>query len=117
MNGGTHRLVGGIVGGLVYTLGCKAFAVQPTLTGIALSAGVGVIGASLHDLVEPAIHPNHRAFFHSIAFNGLVAVSLRRVCADPAVTPGSKMLLAAIGLGCLSHPCLDAFTPKGLPIV
>jgi hypothetical protein len=73
MNGGTHRLVGGIVGGLVVTLGCKAFGVQPTLPGVAVSAGVGVISASLHDLVEPAIHPIIGAFFHRIALNSLVA--------------------------------------------
>jgi membrane-bound metal-dependent hydrolase YbcI (DUF457 family) len=117
MNGASHRLVGGIVGGLAYTLGCKAFGVEPTLPGLAISVGVGVAGASLHDLVEPAIHPNHRAFFHSVVFNGLLAASVRRVCCDPVLPPGQKMLIAAIGLGCLSHPCLDAFTPKGLPII
>lgn len=117
MNGEAHRLVGGIVGGVTYAVCCKAFGVQPTSPGLAVSVGAGVIGASLHDLVEPAIHPNHRAFFHSIAFNGLLAASIRRAWMDPTMPPERRVLFAVLGLGCLSHPCLDALTPKGLPIL
>src|SRR2546422_9718060 len=117
MNGHTHRVVGGAVGGVAYLLCSKAFGFEPTIAGLAISVSAGVVGASLHDLVEPAVHPNHRAFFHSMAFNGLVAASLRRVCGNPAVPTEQKVLLAVVGLACLSHPCLDALTPKGLPIL
>src|ERR1700736_2048406 len=34
---------------------------------VLLSAGVGIIDGLLPDLLEPAIHPNHRPFFHRYA--------------------------------------------------
>lgn len=117
MDGQAHRVVGGLVGGAAYMLCCKAFDLHPTLPGLAVSVGVGVAGASLHDMVEPGTHPNHRDFFHSVVLNGLLAVSVRRGCLSPAIAPERKILLAVAGLACLSHPCLDAFTPKGLPIL
>ncbi len=117
MNGRDHRILGGIVGGTVYLLGCKALGYEPTLPGLAISVGVGVVGASLHDLLEPANHPNHRAFFHSITFNGLLAVSLRKAWLSPTIPPEQKILLTIGGVACLSHPYLDAFTPKGLPLL
>ena len=117
MNGQSHRVVGGVVGGVAYVFCCKAFGLQPTLPGLAISVGVGVVGASLHDIMEPAIHPNHRAFFHSVAFNGVLAVSVRSGWLSPTITLDKKILLTVAGLACLSHPCLDAFTPKGLPII
>ena len=36
----------------------------------------GYFGSSFPDLLEPADNPNHRKFFHSIVFNGLLAGSL-----------------------------------------
>ena len=117
MNGHTHRVVGGIVGGAAYLLATKALGLEPTVTGLAVSVGVGVIGSSLHDFVEPAAHPNHRAFFHSIAATGALAVSLRRCWLSTALGADQKALLMVGGLACMSHPCLDALTPKGLPII
>jgi membrane-bound metal-dependent hydrolase YbcI (DUF457 family) len=40
----------------------------PELIGFALS---GTVGAFLPDIVEPAITPNHRSFFHSVSFVGV----------------------------------------------
>ncbi len=116
MNGRTHRVMGGLVGGVAYVVCCKAFGYEATLPGLAISVGVGVASASLPDLLEPASHPNHRAFFHSIAFNGLLAVSLRKGWLSPAISPDQKSLLTIGMLAYLSHPCLDSFTPKGLPL-
>ncbi len=117
MNGRDHRIVGGVVGGVVYFLGCKALGYEPTIPGLAISVGFGVAGGSLHDLLEPASHPNHRAFIHSITFNGLLAVSIRNVWLNPTIPHDQKLLLTVTGVACLSHPCLDAFTPKGLPLL
>ncbi len=40
----------------------------PELIGAILS---GTLAATFPDRLEPAIHPNHRAFFHSVAFAGV----------------------------------------------
>lgn len=117
MNGEAHRVVGGVVGGAAYLVCCKLLGNEATLPGLAISVGVGVVGASLHDLLEPASHPNHRAFFHSIAFNGLIAVSLRKAWLSPAISADQKTMLTIAGCACISHPCLDALTPKGLPLI
>jgi membrane-bound metal-dependent hydrolase YbcI (DUF457 family) len=117
MDGHAHRVVGAIVGGVGYLGACRLLGRQATFGGFAVAVGGGVLVASLHDVLEPAIHPNHRAFFHSIAFNGFLAVSLRRGWLSPSMPSEQKMLVAVLGLACLSHPCLDAFTPKGLPLL
>lgn len=117
MNGHAHRIVGGVVGGAAYVVCCKVLGREPTWLGLATSVGVGGAAASLPDLLEPASHPNHRAFFHSVAFNSLLAVSIRKGWLSPVLPSDQKGLLTISGLAYLSHPCLDAFTPKGLPFL
>jgi hypothetical protein len=38
-----------------------------------LATGVGMVVGLLPDLLEPALHPNHRQFFHSYAVTALLA--------------------------------------------
>lgn len=70
-NRSEHLFLGGIAGAGV----CLAAATLnqqklslPELIGAILS---GVFAATIPDRLEPAIHPNHRAFFHSVAFAGV----------------------------------------------
>lgn len=117
MNGHAHRVVGDAVGGGVYLVGCRLFGREPTLGGFVVAVGGGLIVSSLHDVFEPAIHPNHRAFIHSVAANGCLAATLRRWWQSTQVPPEMNVVVTALGLAWLSHPLLDALSPKRLPLV
>lgn len=86
----------------------------------ALFTAASLFGAKLPDILEPALHPNHRAFFHSfLVFGG----SVWAVKALWEWRPESlnERRLRAVLLGALvgycSHLGLDALTCKGLPLI
>lgn len=116
MNGTEHRITGALVSGSFYLGAARVFESQPTLGGLIAAVGAGAVMASLPDLIEPADHPNHRAFFHSVVFNGVLAAYLRNVWLGERA-PEEKILLIILGLAWLSHPCLDALTPKSVPFI
>jgi inner membrane protein len=74
----------------------------------------------LPDCIEPAIHPNHRQFFHSIAFAVALGAGLVKLHGwKPETSQGEllrKLGMVAIG-GYLIHLALDATTAKSLPLV
>jgi len=117
MNRATHAMVGAVVGGAVYWGACKLLNHQPELGGLLLSAGLGAAAACLHDLLEPAIHPNHRSIVHGVALNGALAVGMRHLWLRAEAEPGQRALWASVALACLSHAALDVTTPKGLPFL
>lgn len=110
---------------------------------LALRAVGGVLGGTLPDLLEPATHPGHRRFAHSLATGTLLATKtlpatyarVRRIrrpalpasvgCARTLESPGPTMRerdglsQLSIGLqhGYLSHLIADARTPKSLPLL
>ncbi|MCU7937094.1 MAG: metal-dependent hydrolase [Candidatus Thiodiazotropha sp. (ex Dulcina madagascariensis)] len=117
-NAVAHRLVGAVgVGGMVWTIegetGRSSYApVTAGLLGGALS--------SLPDFLEPAIHPNHRGFFHSYAVLALLGYGAYRLWKwEPTdgfgqlARMGGLVVIASYGI----HLVMDATTPKGLPIV
>ena len=116
MTGNAHRVVGGVVGAGCYLGSCRVFKREPTVGEFLLAVGAGVLMASLPDLIEPAIHPNHRAFFHSTVFNGFLIFALKQAWIGQQ-SPEEKIAVTTLGFAWLSHPCLDALTPKGLPII
>ncbi len=69
-------MVGAVVGGIAYSRICKLLDQGSELEGLLLSAGLGAAGACLHDLLEPAIHPNHRRVMHSVVVNVAFAVGM-----------------------------------------
>jgi LexA-binding, inner membrane-associated putative hydrolase len=76
---------------------------------------VGVLAASLPDILEPANSPRHRKFLHSLVLGGLILFGIfgkpsRRLRED------LRELIVLAGLGYLSHLALDIVTPAGLPI-
>src|SRR5262245_19275414 len=80
------------------------------------AAGCG----TLPDVVEPALHPNHRQFFHSFLFAAGVGVALYKVYQWQPKSDGGELLRAAILIGgsaYLVHLAMDAFTRKSLPLV
>ena len=133
-NGNVHNTVGGILGPIAY------LAIQnilhpnerADLGELILSAGIGVSTSRVPDILEPPIHPNHRAFFHSIVFSGItVYIGVQawndyKIKSSERLTSGSRewsfnefadiAIIIASG-SILLHLILDGFTPKGLNIV
>ena len=75
---------------------------------------------SLPDVLEPALHPNHRQYFHSIAFALAVAYGIQRAYMWEAQTDWDRVVRAALlvgGAAYLSHLARDALTAKGLPLL
>lgn len=86
------------------------------ITAAPPAAGCG----TLPDLLEPALHPNHHQFFHSLLFAAGVGVLLYRLYQWEPETDGGHLLraLALIGGGAyLVHLAMGAFTRKSLPLV
>ncbi len=77
-------------------------------------AGVGGVIACLPDMLEPALHPNHRSTCHSMA----VVIFLLHVVLgkhNREFTSEQRQGLQLIGYPYLSHLLLDALTKKSLP--
>jgi inner membrane protein len=88
-------------------------------TAVVMGAAAAAL-PSLPDVLEPALHPNHRQFFHSVAFALAVAYGIRRVYVWDAQTDWDRLVRAALlvgGAAYLGHLARDAFTTKGLPLV
>lgn len=101
-----------------------AYVVQPAdRRDHAACATAGVAAAcmpSLPDLLEPAVHPNHRQFFHSVTFAGLIGVGIYRAYRWQPENDWEKLARAAIlvtGAAYLAHLLVDATTAKSLPMV
>lgn len=91
---------------------------RPVL-GVAMVLGA-VLGAKLPDILEPAVHSHHRAFFHSIAFAGGLIWAVKKLREWEPTTAEHRLLKAAclgalVGYG--SHLALDATTPRSLPLL
>ncbi len=117
MNRSDHMLLGAGAAGLGYLLLTRWAGAQPTPAGLGLTALVGAGVAALPDTVEPAAHPNHRAFFHSLLCNGAVALGARKLWLDQSLPPEQRIWFGSLALAFLSHAFSDATTSKGLPLV
>ena len=67
MNRPVHLTAGAMVGGAVYLGACKLLDHPLDLGGLCLAALLGAGARAVHDLLEPAIHPNYRGLMHSAA--------------------------------------------------
>jgi inner membrane protein len=118
MNGPTHRLVAGAAVGF-YLANQEAKAGPPTLRPFA--GGVAaVFFTNLPDILEPATSPNHRGFFHSLAFVGLLATGVHKLHQWQPEGESDKFwrcvgMLA--GSAYLIHLVLDFTTRKSLPVL
>ncbi|QUN04782.1 metal-dependent hydrolase [Shewanella yunxiaonensis] len=93
-----------------YSLGHSLF-IAPVLGGVV---------SKLPDIIEPAFHPNHRQFFHSVTMLTLLSAGLLKAYRWSPEEPLEKFIRGAIlicGAAYLSHLICDASTPKGLPLV
>ena len=89
--------------------------------GSALAMGTAAaLVPSLPDVLEPAIHPNHRRFFHSVTFAIAVGYGLHRAYkweAQERWEPLARMAALVACTAYLAHLARDAFTAKSLPLV
>ena len=116
-NGRTHMIVGAGVGIAAALVDQEKHQISHNP---AFGAIVGAFAGKLPDIVEPALHPNHRQFFHSFAFAGMVGYGLKKTYdwkPEDGAEKVIRLLTLCAGIGYLSHLLLDATTPKGLPFI
>ena len=83
----------------------------------------GLLGASmgkLPDQLEPAIHPNHRQFFHSVAVLVACVYGVKKLYdwkPDAPATVWLRRVLLVGGAAYASHLVIDGVTPKSLPLI
>lgn len=84
------------------------------------SATLGALLGSLPDIIEPAIHPHHRQFFHSVAFGLAVAWGMAKVFEWKPTEPAHRLVRGVgliAGTAYLAHLLMDASTPRSIPLV
>lgn len=117
-NGSVHQVVGALAGVGVCL---KDYHDNPDSKFDPLLAGV--LGASLGklpDQLEPAMHPNHRQFFHSVAVLTACAYGMKKLLDWNPETQEKiwlRRILLVGGAAYISHLVLDGMTPKSLPLV
>lgn len=117
-NAGAHKLGAAVT---LYTFMANEDAKKSVTSNRPLAAAcVGVTCGTLPDVFEPAFHPNHRQFFHGLAFAGFVGYACYRFYKWGPETDGEKLmrfLLLTMSGAYLTHLAMDAFSPKGLPLI
>ncbi len=75
---------------------------------------------NLPDWLEPAVHPHHRQFFHSVAFAAMIGGGMYKLSQWETQTDGEKLLkfcLMVAGGAYLAHLAMDACTKRSLPLL
>jgi len=90
---------------------------EPSLQGTAVSFGLGSLGGTLPDLIEPATNPEHRKFFHSVGFSTFLSSILKEYVSENDASNENKLALSILILSYVSHILSDSTTPKGIPIL
>jgi membrane-bound metal-dependent hydrolase YbcI (DUF457 family) len=114
-----HLLISGFASAGTYLVMCRYYGRQPHLGELILCTGTGLLTGALPDVIEPAIHPNHRAFGHSILVGGGLAKLAMTNCArENAAWEEFLKILAAVGtVAYVCHLIADGLTPTGLPFL
>src|SRR5688572_11727465 len=76
--------------------------------------GAGTFAALAPDLIERALSPRHRKFFHSVLIGGALLYLLSQWCGNGPQKSVHRWL-STMAVGYLSHLCADCRTPAGLP--
>ena len=117
-NGTTHRIAAAVVIGAVWI---HAEVDQPEKSAKPLlGAGLAALLTNLPDILEPALHPNHRQFFHSLTFAAMLGKATHEIYEWETDNPADEAIrfLLLVGAGAyFVHLLLDAGTAKSLPIL
>ena len=115
-NGFTHSIAGGLCGlGVALSEQDKQSPINPLL-----AIGTGLAFSKLPDILEPAIHPHHRQFCHSVAVFAAVGYGIKKAYEwEPQDRGGEfwRALALCAGVGYISHLVLDGITPRSLPLL
>lgn len=118
MNRSTHQLVAGAAAGIY--LAKRESMVGTTTIKPLWGGAAAALFTNLPDLLEPATSPNHRRFFHSLAFAAFLGTCLHQLNQWQPQTDSEK-LLRGVGMLALSayliHLALDFTTAKSLPLI
>lgn len=117
-NGVDHRIGAALVAGAVAYNHEKANGQQTTQP--VMAAGLAAMLGTLPDIIEPASHPNHRQFFHSVSMLGLIGYGAHKLYTwqpkDRFENALRFMSLVACG-AYVTHLLMDSATPKSLPLI
>ncbi len=117
-NGNNHRLLAALViGGFSLSQNTGS---EEALKRSLLHSSVAALATNLPDLLEPAINPHHRQFFHSMVFGGLVVYAGCKLYRWSPEERWERVARNLLLVGCgsyLLHLLADSFTPRGLPLV
>ena len=118
MNGPTHRLVAGAAIGIAW--GHREQKAGRSTSWPIAGGALGAVLTAMPDYLEPALHPNHRQFFHSMTFALALVYGFKRLYDwQPQSRNGElgrKLGMVAIS-AYLIHLALDATTAKSLPLL
>lgn len=78
---------------------------------------IGGIAGAAPDIIEPATNPNHRSFFHSIAFFAILAHANNKIWQSESLTDEQKQLISTICAAYGSHLLIDGTSKRGLPLL
>lgn len=115
-----HTLTGAGAGLAAASLGRGESDPDASPAEVPLVALTGACVGRLPDILEPAIHPGHRAFFHSWTVALAVGCGVHRAYHwEPSDDLERALRWVALvgGAAYLIHLALDAATPKSLPTV
>ena len=118
-NARAHAIAAAAVAGACHLIHEHKQNREPTLAPVVTALLASKLG-SLPDLLEPAIHPNHRRVFHSVAFGALVIWVGKKLYDWDPETPFEeivKWIALTAGAAYITHLLLDLRTPKSLPLV
>jgi membrane-bound metal-dependent hydrolase YbcI (DUF457 family) len=116
--GTTHQLVA--AAGIGVILGHLEETTREPSPKPLIGAGLAALLTNLPDLLEPALHPQHRQFFHSVAFVGLIGLAGYKLYTWEPGDDWEKVLRFLLLVGCgavLVHLAMDALTKRSLPLV
>jgi inner membrane protein len=114
-----HLAISGVASAATYFAMCKYYNRQPDLGELLVCEGFGLFTGVAPDAIEPAIHPNHRAFGHSLALGtGLTKFAIVNCCKENGDWQEFLKILLAVGtVTYVCHLIADGFTAKGLPLL
>ena len=118
MNGPAHQVVAGFATVAFLAEQERQVGIQ---TAKPLLAGTSAAFLTkLPDILAPASSPNHRQFFHSVAFMAMLGTGLYKTYRWETETTGEGLVRAALlvgGSASVLHVLSDACTPKSIPLI
>lgn len=112
-----HATIGAVAGVGTWFIWCELTGKKMAFWDFVAAGCIGVCFGLAPDLMEPALTPHHRQFFHSYAAAGLLAHANREIWRNPAIPNDRKIALGLCSAGYYSHLFADGLTPMGLPLI